>query len=147
MLGRAIEQFLGDVVWGSPDYLLIDLPPGTGDVALTIAQMIPAAEMIIVTTPQQAAAARDQGGADGADDQAHVAGVIENMAYFVCPDCDGRHYIFGRGGAFEIARVMDTRVLGRIPLDEAPVRPATMACRPRWIPRRWWEPHSPTSPR
>ena len=56
MLGRAIEQFLGDVLWGSPDYLLIDLPPGTGDIALTVAQMIPDAEMVIVTTPQEAAA-------------------------------------------------------------------------------------------
>src|SRR5674536_177952 len=55
MLGRAIEQFLGDVLWGSPDFLLIDLPPGTGDIALTIAQMIPGADMIIVTTPQEAA--------------------------------------------------------------------------------------------
>ena len=71
MLGRAIEQFLGDVLWGSPDYLLIDLPPGTGDIALTIAQMIPGAELIIVTTPQEAAAKhRHQGRQDGADDQA-----------------------------------------------------------------------------
>ena len=120
MLGRAIEQFLGDVLWGSPDFLLIDLPPGTGDIALTIAQMIPGAELIIVTTPQEAAARIAVKAAKMARmTKQRVTGVIENMAYFVCPDCGGRHYIFGRGGAFEIARLMDTKLLGRVPLDEA----------------------------
>jgi ATP-binding protein involved in chromosome partitioning len=120
MLGRAIEQFLGDVLWGSPDFLLIDLPPGTGDIALTVAQMIPAAEMIIVTTPQEAAAKVAIKAAKMAQMTKHaVLGVVENMSYFVCPNCDTRHYIFGRGGAFEIARLMDSRLLGRIPLDEA----------------------------
>jgi len=120
MLGRAIEQFLGEVLWGSPDFLLIDLPPGTGDIALTIAQMIPGAGMIIVTTPQEAAAKTAIKAAKMAQmTKQHVLGVVENMAYYVCPDCDSRHYIFGRGGAFEIARLMDTRLLGRIPLDQA----------------------------
>ena len=120
MLDRAIEQFLGDVLWGSPDFLLIDLPPGTGDIALTIAQMIPGADMIIVTTPQEAAAKTAVKAAKMARmTKQNVLGVIENMAYYVCPDCGGRHYIFGRGGAYEIARLMDTRLLGRIPLDEA----------------------------
>ena len=120
MLGRAIEQFLGDVLWGSPDFLLIDLPPGTGDIALTIAQMIPGADMIIVTTPQEAAARTAIKAAKMARmTKQRVLGVVENMAYYICPDCDSRHYIFGRGGAFEIARLMDTRLLGRIPLDEA----------------------------
>ena len=120
MLGRAIEQFLGDVLWGSPDYLLIDLPPGTGDIALTVAQMIPGAELIIVTTPQEAAARTAVKAAKMAQmTKQRVLGVVENMSYFVCPDCGSRHYIFGRGGAFEIARLMDTRLLGRIPLDEA----------------------------
>jgi ATP-binding protein involved in chromosome partitioning len=120
MLGRAIEQFLGDVLWGSPDYLLIDLPPGTGDIALTVAQMIPGAELIIVTTPQEAAARTAIKAAKMAQmTKQRVLGVVENMAYYVCPGCGDRHYIFGRGGAFEIARLMDTRLLGRIPLDEA----------------------------
>jgi len=120
MLGRAIEQFLGDVLWGSPDFLLIDLPPGTGDIALTIAQMIPGAGMIIVTTPQEAAAKTAVKAAKMARmTKQDVLGVVENMAYYVCPDCGSRHHIFGRGGAFEIARLMDTRLLGRIPLDEA----------------------------
>lgn len=119
MLGRAIEQFLGDVLWGSPDYLLIDLPPGTGDIALTVAQMIPGAELIVVTTPQEAAARTAIKAAKMAQmTKQRVLGVVENMAYYECPDCGSRHYIFGRGGAFEIARLMDTRLLGRIPLDE-----------------------------
>lgn len=120
MLGRAIEQFLGDVLWGSPDFLLIDLPPGTGDIALTVAQMIPDAEMVIVTTPQEAAARTAAKAARMAQMTHHrIAGVIENMAYFDCPQCGTRHHIFGRGGAFEIARLMGTRLLGRVPLDEA----------------------------
>ena len=120
MLGRAIEQFLGDVLWGSPDFLLVDLPPGTGDIALTIAQMIPGAEILIVTTPQEAAAKVAVKAAKMAQmTHHHVLGVVENMSYFVCPSCDARHHIFGRGGAFEIARLTDTRLLGRIPLDEA----------------------------
>jgi ATP-binding protein involved in chromosome partitioning len=120
MLGRAIEQFLGDVLWGSPDFLLIDLPPGTGDIALTVAQMIPGAGMIIVTTPQEAAAKTAVKAAKMARmTKQDVLGVVENMSYYICPDCGSRHHIFGRGGAFEIARLMDTRLLGRIPLDEA----------------------------
>jgi ATP-binding protein involved in chromosome partitioning len=120
MLGRAMEQFLGDVLWGSPDFLLVDLPPGTGDVALTIAQMIPAAEMIIVTTPQEAASKVAVKAAKMAQMTHHrLLGVIENMSYFVCPSCGEKHHIFGRGGAFEIARAMDTTLLGRVPLDES----------------------------
>jgi ATP-binding protein involved in chromosome partitioning len=120
MLGRALEQFLGDVLWGSPDILLLDLPPGTGDIALTVAQMIPGAEMIIVTTPQEAAAKVAGKAAKMAQmTRQRVLGVVENMAYFVCPTCGERHHIFGRGGAYELARMMESRLLGRIPLDEA----------------------------
>lgn len=120
MLGRAIEQFLSDVLWGSPDYLLIDLPPGTGDIALTVAQMIPGAELIIVTTPQEAASRTAVKAAKMARmTKQRVLGVVENMSYYVCPDCGSRHHIFGRGGAYEIARLMDARLLGRIPLDQA----------------------------
>ena len=119
MLGRAMEQFLGDVLWGSPDFLLIDLPPGTGDIALTIAQMIPTAEMIIVTTPQEAASRVAVKAARMAQMTDHrLVGVIENMSYFICPACGENHHVFGRGGAFEIARAMDTTLLGRVPLDE-----------------------------
>ena len=121
MLGRAIEQFLGDVLWGSPDFLLIDLPPGTGDVALTVAQMLPQRrDGHRHHTPGGGKQGRDQGGEDGARmTRHHIAGVIENMSYFTCPGCGETHYIFGRGGAFEIAQAMQTTLLGRIPLDEA----------------------------
>jgi ATP-binding protein involved in chromosome partitioning len=119
LLGRAIEQFLGDVFWGSPHYLLVDLPPGTGDIALTLAQMIPAAEMIIVTTPQEAASTIAVKAAKMAQKTEHsLLGVIENMAYFVCPQCETKHYIFGQGGASEIARITGARLLGSVPLDE-----------------------------
>jgi ATP-binding protein involved in chromosome partitioning len=120
MLGRAMEQFLGDVLWGSPDYLLIDLPPGTGDIALTIAQMLPSAEMIVVTTPQEAAAKIAAKAAKMAVLTKHrIIGVVENMSYFVCPSCGDKHFIFGHGGAFEIARAAGSTLLGRIPLTEA----------------------------
>jgi len=119
MLGRAMEQFLGDVLWGSPDYLLIDLPPGTGDIALTIAQMLPAAEMIVVTTPQEAAAKIAAKAAKMAVLTKHrIIGVVENMSYFVCPSCGEKHFSFGHGGGFEIARAAGTTLLGRIPLTE-----------------------------
>ena len=101
MLGRAMEQFLGDVLWGSPDYLLIDLPPGTGDIALTIAQMLPSAEMIVVTTPQEAAAKIAAKAAKMAVLTKHrIIGVVENMSYFICPSCGEKHFIFGHGGRF-----------------------------------------------
>lgn len=119
LLTRAIEQFLGDVLWGSPDILLIDLPPGTGDVALTIAQSIPSAEILLVTTPQEAAAKVAIKAAKMAELTKHrLLGVVENMSYFVCPNCHEKHYLFGRGGAFEIARAMNVPLLGKIPLDE-----------------------------
>jgi ATP-binding protein involved in chromosome partitioning len=118
LLGRALEQFLGDVLWGSPDFLLIDLPPGTGDVALTVAQAIPWAEILLVTTPQEAAAKVAVKAARMAQMTGHpLLGVVENMAYFVCPTCNEKHYVFGRGGAFEIAHEMHVPLLGRIPLD------------------------------
>jgi len=120
MLGRAMEQFLGDVLWGSPDYLLIDLPPGTGDIALTIAQILPSAEMIVVTTPQEAASKIAAKAAKMALLTKHrIIGVVENMSYFICPGCGEKHFIFGHGGAFEIARAAGTTLLGRIPLDES----------------------------
>lgn len=120
MLGKAMEQFLGDVLWGSPDFLLIDLPPGTGDIALTVAQLLPAAEIIVVTTPQEAASRVAVKAARMAQMTNHrLLGVIENMAYFICPTCQDRHHLFGRGGGAEIARITGTRLLGRIPLDEA----------------------------
>jgi ATP-binding protein involved in chromosome partitioning len=118
MLHRALQQFLADVYWGELDFLLCDLPPGTGDIAISLAQMLPNADMVVVTTPQQAAQkvalragkATEQTGMT-------VAGVIENMASFTCPDCGSSHELFGSGGGQELAEALGTDLLGRIPID------------------------------
>lgn len=118
MLHRALQQFLGDVHWGDLDFLLCDLPPGTGDIAISLAQMLPNADMLVVTTPQQAAqkvALR----AGKATEQTgmKVAGVIENMAGFTDPVSGQTHEIFGSGGGEELAEALDTEMLGSIPID------------------------------
>jgi ATP-binding protein involved in chromosome partitioning len=118
MLHRALQQFLSDVHWGDIDVLLCDLPPGTGDIAISLAQMLPNADMLVVTTPQQAAqkvALR----AGKATEQTgmKVIGVIENMAGFTDPTSGETHDIFGSGGGEELAAALETEVLGRIPID------------------------------
>ncbi len=118
MLHRALQQFLGDVHWGDIDFLLCDLPPGTGDIAISLGQMLPQADMIVVTTPQQAAqkvALR----AGQATEQTgmRVVGVIENMATFVAPDTGVEYDIFGSGGGQELADALSTELLGRVPID------------------------------
>ncbi len=118
MLHRALQQFLGDVHWGELDFLLCDLPPGTGDIAISLAQMLPNADMLVVTTPQQASqkvALR----AGKATEQTgmKVVGVIENMAGFTDPESGITHDIFGTGGGEELAEALDTELLGRIPID------------------------------
>ena len=118
MLHRAIQQFLTDVYWGELDYVLADLPPGTGDVSISLAQMLPGAEMLLVTTPQEAAErVAVLAGKFAQQNHMQVAGVIENMSYFVCPSCDERHHIFGSGGGDALARELDTRLLGQVPID------------------------------
>ncbi len=118
MLHRAVQQFLTDVYWGDLDYVLADLPPGTGDVSISLAQMLPGAEMLLVTTPQEAAErVAILAGKFAQANQMQIAGVIENMSYFICPGCDERHQIFGQGGGEVLARDLGTRVLGRVPID------------------------------
>lgn len=117
MLGKMIEQFLTTVQWGRLDYLLIDLPPGTGDVALSISQMLPNTDLVLVTTPQAAAAqVASRVGSMAQRTNQRIVGVIENMAYFLCDNCDKRHEIFGKGGAQALAANLGCEVLGRIPL-------------------------------
>jgi len=116
MLHKALTQFLQDVDWGELDYLLIDLPPGTGDVSMTLAQLLPQAQFLIVTTPQPTA----QKVARRAAQMAHkvsleIAGVIENMCAFQTPSGE-RFAIFGQGGGEELARELDVPLLGRVPL-------------------------------
>ena len=116
MLHKALEQFLTDVFWDEPDYLLVDMPPGTGDVSLSIAQFLPRAEMIIVTTPQPAAQkVAQRAAAMAAKVDLKVTAVIENMSWF--RGDDGVEYeIFGSGGGEELARSLEVPLLARVPL-------------------------------
>ncbi len=118
MLHKAIQQFLEDVEWGALDYLLLDLPPGTGDVSMTLAQLLPQARILVVTTPQPAAqtvAARAAEMAGKVD--LEVLGVIENMSGFTTPDGQ-RFTIFGEGGGQELADQLDVPLLAKVPLEE-----------------------------
>jgi ATP-binding protein involved in chromosome partitioning len=118
MLHKAIRQFLEDVDWGELDYLLIDLPPGTGDVAMTLAQLLPQARFVIVTTPQPAAQKVAKRSAETAQRfDLEIAGVIENMSGFTTPDGE-RFTIFGEGGGQLLADELDVPLLGKIPLQE-----------------------------
>jgi ATP-binding protein involved in chromosome partitioning len=123
MLHRALQQFLADVFWGDLDILLLDLPPGTGDIAISVAQLIPNAEILVVTTPQQAAAeVAERAGAIALQTRQRLAGVIENMSWLETPD-GGRMEIFGSGGgqivADSLAKATGAEVplLGQVPLD------------------------------
>jgi ATP-binding protein involved in chromosome partitioning len=124
MLHRALQQFLADVWWGDLDVLLLDLPPGTGDVAISAAQLLPNAEVVVITTPQEAAAeVAVRAGMVAKETHQRITGVIENMSAFPCPHCGEPVDIFGSGGGQKVAtvlsRALDTEVplLGRIPFD------------------------------
>jgi ATP-binding protein involved in chromosome partitioning len=124
MLHRALQQFLSDVYWGDLDVLLLDLPPGTGDIAISLAQMLPGAELLVVTTPQIAAAeVAERAGAVATQTHQRIAGVIENMSYLVCPHCGEHIDLFGSGGGETVAaaltRITGTQVplLGQVPID------------------------------
>jgi ATP-binding protein involved in chromosome partitioning len=118
MLHKAIQQFLEDVDWGELDYLLLDLPPGTGDVSMTLAQLLPQAKILIVTTPQPAAQSVARRSAEMADKvDLELLGVIENMSAFTGPDGQ-RVTIFGEGGGQLLADELDVPLLGKVPLSE-----------------------------
>ncbi len=123
MLHRALQQFLGDVFWGDLDILLLDLPPGTGDIAISTAQLVPNAEILVVTTPQQAAAeVAERAGAIALQTHQRIAGVIENMSWLELPD-GSRQEIFGSGGGAAVAASLSRAIgapvelLGQVPLD------------------------------
>jgi ATP-binding protein involved in chromosome partitioning len=123
MLHRALQQFLGDVFWGDLDVLLLDLPPGTGDIAISVAQLIPSAEILIVTTPQKAAAeVAERAGSIALQTHQRIAGVIENMSWLELPD-GTRQEVFGAGGGQTVADSLTRTIgapvplLGQIPLD------------------------------
>ncbi|MDE2840357.1 MAG: Mrp/NBP35 family ATP-binding protein [Chloroflexota bacterium] len=117
---RLLTQFLGDVHWGERDYLVVDLPPGTGDAPLSLAQSIPGAGAVIVCTPQDVALS-DARKAIGMFQQLRVPilGIVENMSYFLCPHCDERTEIFSHGGARQAAEAMGVPFLGEVPLNVA----------------------------
>ncbi len=124
MLHRAMQQFLADVFWGDLDYLMLDLPPGTGDIAISLAQLLPNAELLVVTTPQLAAAeVAERAGAIVTQTRQRITGVIENMSYLLCPHCGEQTDVFGSGGgeavAAKLSQLTGTTVplLGQIPLD------------------------------
>ncbi|USX49183.1 Mrp/NBP35 family ATP-binding protein [Lentzea sp. HUAS12] len=123
MLHRALQQFLADVFWGDLDVLLLDLPPGTGDVAISVAQLVPNAEILVVTTPQQAAAeVAERAGSIALQTRQRVAGVIENMSWLEMPD-GSRMEVFGSGGGAAVAESLtqaigsEVPLLGQVPLD------------------------------
>jgi len=124
MLHRAIQQFLADVYWGDLDVLLLDLPPGTGDIAISVAQLVPNAEILVVTTPQQAAAeVAERAGTIAVHSRQRITGVIENMSWMPCPHCGEQVDVFGSGGGETVAealtRATGTKVpvLGQVPID------------------------------
>ncbi len=124
MLHRALQQFLGDVYWGDLDVLLLDLPPGTGDIAISVAQLVPNAEILVVTTPQQAAAeVAERAGSIAVQTHQKIVGVIENMAGLPCPHCGEMVDVFGTGGGQRVAEGLSRTtgatvpVLGSIPID------------------------------
>lgn len=118
MLHKTIQQFLGDVRWGELDYLIMDLPPGTGDIQLSLSQTIPLTGAVIVSTPQDLAlTVASKAIAMFQKLNVPVLGIIENMSYYVCPHCGHREEIFGHGGAREAARRLGLPFLGEIPLD------------------------------
>ncbi len=129
MLDRALVQMLSDVYWGDLDVLLLDLPPGTGDIAISLGQHLPNAEVVVVTTPQEAAAeVAERAGTMASMMHQRVVGVVENMSYLACPHCaeqgrDHRLDVFGAGGGTRVARTLSQRfgyevaLLGEVPLD------------------------------
>ena len=119
MLHKALTQFLEDVDWGELDYLLVDLPPGTGDVSMTLAQLLPQARFLIVTTPQPVAQRVARRSAEMAHKvRLEIAGVVENLAGFVTPDGE-RYAIFGEGGGQLLSDELDVPLLGKVPLTMA----------------------------
>ncbi len=130
MVSQALTQLLGDTDWGELDYLIVDMPPGTGDIQLTLAQRVPVAGAVIVTTPQEIAVADARKGlAMFAKVEVPVLGIVENMSGFRCPHCDEVSEIFGAGGGARLAEESGVALLGRIPLDPR-IQTATDSGRP-----------------
>jgi ATP-binding protein involved in chromosome partitioning len=120
MVTQALEQLLKDTRWRDLDYLVVDLPPGTGDIQLTLAQKVPVTGAVIVTTPQDIALIDAKKGLKMFEKVGiPILGIVENMSFHVCPKCGHESHIFGAGGAERMAKEYGTELLGQLPLDEA----------------------------
>ncbi|WP_345774224.1 Mrp/NBP35 family ATP-binding protein [Cytobacillus sp. S13-E01] len=118
MLGKMVEHFTKDVIWGELDYVILDLPPGTGDVALDMHQMIPQSKEIIVTTPHPAATfVAERAGTMAIKSNHEVLGVVENMSYFTPPNSTEKYSIFGEGGGDKLAEALNSEVLAKLPIE------------------------------
>jgi ATP-binding protein involved in chromosome partitioning len=119
MLGKMLNSFFNEVEWGDLDYLVLDLPPGTGDVALDVHTMLPSCKEIIVTTPHPTAAfVAARAGAMAIKTEHEVIGVIENMSFFESKTTGEKEYVFGKGGGKKLAEELRTEVLGQLPLQQ-----------------------------
>jgi ATP-binding protein involved in chromosome partitioning len=152
MLHRALQQFLADVYWGDLDVLLMDLPPGTGDIAISVAQLVPGAEIIVVTTPQQAAAqVAERAGTIALQTHQRITGVIENMSYLPCPHCTERGVehridVFGSGGGQAVADALSRTLGARVPLlGQIPIDPRLRAGGDTGRPLVLFDPHLPAA--
>jgi len=120
MAHRALQQCLFDVEWGNLDYLIVDLPPGTGDIHLTLAQQVPLTGAVIVSTPQDVGLQISMKTLRMFQQtRVPILGIVENMSYYICPHCNSRDHIFGEGGAKRTAAALDIPFLGEVPLDVA----------------------------
>jgi Mrp family chromosome partitioning ATPase len=118
LIGRAIQQFWGDVLWGTLDYLVVDLPPGTSDASLTVMQSLPLSGVVLVTSPQDLAGMVVRKAAQMASLlNIPILGLVENMSYFTCPDTGKQHEVFGPSHAQETASAINVPLLGRLPID------------------------------
>jgi len=118
MLGNVVKQFWTDVIWGEVDYMFVDMPPGTGDVPLTVFQSLPINGIVVVASPQQLVSMIVEKAVNMAE-MMHVPiiGVVENMAYYDCPDCHERHYIYGESHINEVAKRHNINVIMELPID------------------------------
>lgn len=118
MASGALQQLIRDTDWPELDYLIVDMPPGTGDIQLTLSQKVPVSAAVVVTTPQELALADARRGVDMFRKvNIDVAGIVENMSYFKCPCCDHKEPVFGEGGGAALAAETQTRLLGQLPID------------------------------
>lgn len=118
MLGKMVEHFTKDVLWGKLDYVILDLPPGTGDVALDMHHFIPQSKEIIVTTPHPTAThVAERAGTMAINTKHEILGIVENMAYFTPPNSQDKYYLFGKGGGDYLAEQLNSEVIARLPIE------------------------------